>query len=73
MGPGASRRIASRTGYDEEEGERQRRLLVARAKADKGGEKSRNATRSEGDDRREVERGRGCGVCVCVRERVKRL
>ena len=65
MGPGAFRRIALRTGYDEEEGERQRRLLVARAKADKGGETSRNATRSEGDDRREGERGEGA-VCVCV-------
>ena len=43
VGPGASRRIALRTGYDEEEGERQRRLLVARAKADKGGEKSIHA------------------------------
>jgi hypothetical protein len=65
VGPGAFRRIALRKGHDEEEGERKRRLLVARAKADKGGETSRNAARSEGDDRREGERGK-CGVCVCV-------
>ena len=70
MGPGAFRRIALRTGYDEEEGERQRRLLVARAKTDKGAEKSRKATRSEGDNRRDGEREGGCSLCVCERERV---
>ena len=43
MGPGAFRRIALRKGHDEEEGERKRRLLVARAKADKGGETSIHA------------------------------
>ena len=64
MGPGAFRRIALRKGHDEEEGERKRRLLVARAKADKGGEKSRNATRSEGDNRRDGERGGLRFVCV---------
>ena len=60
--------IALGKGHDKEEGERKRRLLVARAKADKGGEKSRNATRSEGDDRREGERGGGRCVCVFVCE-----
>ena len=62
--------IALGKGHDEEEGERKRRLLVARVKADKGGEQSRNATRSEGDDRREGERGgvRCACVCVCVSE-----
>ena len=68
MGPGAFRRIALRKGHDEEVGERKRRLLVARAKADKGGETSRHATTSEGDYLREGERGEGCGSCVrlCV-------
>ena len=69
MGPGASRRIALRKGHDEEEGERKRRLLVARAKADKGGEKVdmlREAKATTGGREREG----GCGLCVCACVRV---